>query len=99
MRRWLFSFLGNNNVLVGFHVSWILTALSLELPGCSVINLGTEKTMQLFCFKMGEVNSAYTKHIAGPLATSFDRRIPAVIFRGGLDIYLKAQYDLLAEEN
>ena len=32
MRRAILERLGNNNVLVGFHVVWTLTALSLPLP-------------------------------------------------------------------
>ena len=97
MRRGLLSYFGNNNVLVGFHVSWTLKALSLELPARRVIDLGTEEAFQLFCLKMTEGYPSWKKHIAESLATSFDRRNPAVLFRGALDLYQKAQYDPLAE--
>ena len=40
MRRAILERFGNNNVLVGFHVAWILTALSLPLPACRVVDLG-----------------------------------------------------------
>ena len=97
MRRGLLSYLGNNNVLIGVHVSWILRALSLALPASRVIDLGTDEAFQRLCLKMAEVHSSWNKHIAEPLATSLDRRIPAVLFRSGLDLYPKAQYDPLAE--
>ena len=86
-----------NNVLIGVYVSWILTGLSLGLPASRVIDLCTEETFQLLCLKMAKVHSVWTKHIAESLATSLDRRIPALLFRGGLDLYPKAQYDPLAE--
>ena len=97
MRRGLFSYLGNNHVLVGFKVSLTLTALSLALPASRVIDLGTEKACKLLCLKMTEWYSSWQKHIAKSIATSFDRRIPAVLFRYGLDLYQKVQYDPIAE--
>ena len=52
MRRAILERLGNSNVLVGFNVAWALTALSLPLPACRVVNLGAEEAYQLFCFKV-----------------------------------------------
>ena len=52
MRRAILERLGNNNVLVGFYVAWTLTAPSLPLPACRVVNLGAEEAYQLFCFKV-----------------------------------------------
>ena len=42
MRRAILERLGNNNMLVGFHVAWTLTALCLPLPACRVVNVGAE---------------------------------------------------------
>ena len=50
MRLAISERLENNNVLVGFHVAWTLTALSLPLPACSMVNLGAEEAYQLLCF-------------------------------------------------
>ena len=43
IRRAILERLGNNNVLVNFHVDWTLTALSLPLPACRVKDLGAEE--------------------------------------------------------
>ena len=91
------SYLGRNYVLVGFYLGWPLTALSLALPASRVIILGTEDAFQLLCVKLAEGNLAFKKYITEPLATSLDGRIPAVLFRGGFDLYSTAKYDPLAE--
>ena len=54
MRRAILERLGNNNMLVGFHVALTLSALSLPLPACCVVDLGAEEAYQLFCFKVSD---------------------------------------------
>ena len=54
MRQAILEHLGNNNVLVGFHVAWTLIALNLPLPACRVVDLGAEEAYQLFCFKVSD---------------------------------------------
>lgn len=51
MHRAILERLNNNNVLVGYHIAWTLTALSLQLSACRVVKIGAEKAYQLFCFK------------------------------------------------
>ena len=41
MRRHILEQIGNINYLVGFHLAWTLTALSLALPASRVLDLGT----------------------------------------------------------
>lgn len=43
MRRDILERFGNNNVLVTFQVAWTLTALSLSLIGCRVVDFGAEE--------------------------------------------------------
>ena len=40
---------------MSFHVAWTLTALSLPLPACRVVDLGAEEAYQLFCFKVTDL--------------------------------------------
>ena len=54
MRQAILERLGNNNVLVGFHVASTLTALCLPLSACRVVNLGAKEVYQLFCFNVSD---------------------------------------------
>ena len=78
MRRAILALLGNNNVLVGFHVAWTLTAFNLPLPACRVVDLGAEEAYQLFCFKVSSAFPVWRTLFVERLTKSLDRRIPAV---------------------
>ena len=77
MRRAILERLGNNNVLEGFHVAWTLTALSLPLPVCRLVDIGAEETYQLLCFKVSDAFPVW-KTLFVERLNSFDGRIPAV---------------------
>ena len=52
MRRAILGRLGTNNVLVGFHAGWMLTAIGLALPASRVVDLGTEEVFQDWCGRL-----------------------------------------------
>ena len=97
MHRAILERLGNNNVLVGFHVAWTLTALSLPLTACRVLDLGAEKAYQLFCFKVSDAFPGWKTLFVERLTNSLDRRIPEVFCGDGIELYTKGQHDLIAE--
>ena len=97
MRRAILEHLGNNNVLVGFHVAWTLTALSLLLPACRVVDLGAEEAYQLFCFKVSDAFPVWKTLFVERLTNSLDRRIPAVFCGDGIELYTKGQHDLIVK--
>ena len=55
MRRAILERLGNNNVLVGYHVAWNFTALSLLILACRVVDIDAKEAYQLFCFTGSDV--------------------------------------------
>ena len=97
MRRTFLQRLGNRNVLVDFHVAWTLTALSLPLPACRVVNLGAEEAYQLFCFKVSDAFPVWKTLCVERLTNSLDRRIPAVFCGDGIELYTKGQHGLIAK--
>ena len=97
MRRAILERLGNDNVLVGFHAAWTLTALSLPLPVCRVVDFGTEEAYQLFCFKVSDAFPVWKTLFVKCLTNSLDRRIIAVICGDGIELYSKGQHDFIAE--
>ena len=97
MRQAILKRLGDNYAIVGFHLGWTLTALNLSLPACRVIDLGAEEAYQLLCFKMASNFSVWKTLLFERLAHFFDRRIPAILYQGGIDLYPKGQHDLIKE--
>ena len=89
MRKFILEHLGNNNVLVGFHLAWTLTAIRLTIPASRAVDLWSEPVFQELCCRMAGDLPAWKDFIMERLATSFDRRIPAVLFRDGIDLYAK----------
>ena len=86
MRRLLLQHLAANNVLVGFHVGWTLAALELVLPATRVVDLGTEDIFQTWCRHMAAQLPGWRDALAERLVNSYDRRIPAVLFQGGIEL-------------
>ena len=89
MRRAILERLGDSNVLVGFHVAWTITALSLPLPACRVVDLGAEEAYQLFCLKVSDVLPKWKTLFVERLNNSLDQRIPAVFCDDGIELYTK----------
>ena len=86
MRREILERLGDNKVIVGFHVCWILTAVKLVLPASRVVNLGTEKCFQKFCRDLADGRPKWKVVLIEHLAVSYDPRWPAVVLREHLEL-------------
>ena len=99
MRKFILEYLGNNNVLVGFHFAWTLTALSLSVPASRAFDLGSKPVFQELCCRMAGDLPAWKDLIMERLTTSLDRRILAVLFRDGIDLYAKNLDDTIKEVN
>ena len=97
MRLLILEYLGSNNVLVGFHLGWTLTALDLVLPASRVIDIGTEEPFQRWCRSLAVRYNKFTDYLAADLANSYDRRIPAVLYREGIKFYSAGQDDPIGE--
>jgi hypothetical protein len=97
MRTALLSRLGRCNVVVGFHVSWTLTALELVLPGSRVIDLGTEECFQKFCRDLARPHPSWTDFLPEHLALAYDRRLPAALLKPPLELYSAGVDDPFAE--
>ena len=82
MRREILERLGTKNVLVGFHVGWILTAIELVLPASRVIDLGIEENFQRFSQDLAGKRPGWKDVLIEHLALSYDPPLPAVLSRG-----------------
>jgi len=82
LRRRILQLLGANNILVGFHLGWILTSIELQLPAHRVVELGEEPAFQHYVQAMSVKNGFTDDFFRGDQIPSFDRRWPAV-FSGG----------------
>lgn len=52
MRLCVLEHFDNNNVIVKFHAALTLTAVSLVLPACRVVDIAEEEAYQRLCLKM-----------------------------------------------
>ena len=84
-------------MLVGYHVAWTLTTLSLPLPACRVVNLGAVEAYQLFCFKISDSFPASKTLFVERLTNSLDHGILAVFCDDVIELYVNGQHDLVAE--
>jgi len=78
LRRRILQLLGANNILVGFHLGWILTSIELQLPAHRVVELGEEPAFQHYVQDMSVKNGFTDDFFRGDQIPSFDRRWPAV---------------------
>ena len=97
MRRAILERLGSNNVLLAINVAWTLTALSLPLFACRVVDFCAKEVYQLFCFKVPSAFPVWKTLFVKRLTNSLDRRILAVFFGDGIELYAKCQHDLIAK--
>ena len=97
MRRLLLHYLAANNVLVGFHVGWTLAALELVLPATRVVDLGTEDAFQVWCRHMAAQLPGWKETLVEHLVNSYDRRLPAVLFKDGIELRPTGTDDTLRE--
>ena len=97
MRHHLLRYLSDTNYRVGFHLGWTLTALSLALFASRVVDIGTEDFYQKLCIAMASRLFRWNQLINEQLINYLDRRIPAVLFRDGIDLYRKDSDDIYSE--
>ena len=97
MRREILERLGCNNIIVGFHIGWILTAVELMLPASRVVDLGTEESFQRFCRDLADARQEFKNVLIEHLAVSYDRRWPALLMREHIELYRIGEDDLYSE--
>ena len=97
MRREILRYLNTKNVLVGFHVGWILAAIQLVLPASRVVDLGLEENFQRFCRDLAGERPGWEDVLIEHLAISYDPRWPAVLLREHLELYQIGKDDMYSE--
>ena len=97
MRQDLLRYLIETNYVVRLHFGWTLTALSLALTASQVVDINTEEFNQKICIAMASRLPRWNQLINEQLLNSLDRRIPAVLFRDGIDLYRKDSDEIYSE--
>jgi hypothetical protein len=96
MRSSIIEYLGKNCMLVGFGISWILTALQLPLEASRVIDIGEEPAFQRWCKQLAGVSKTprLADHMARNLAIPYDSRWPAILQPEPLELALNGKPDI-----
>ena len=97
MRQHLLRYLSDTNYLVEFHLGWTLKALSFALPARRVVYIGTEDSYQTLCIALASRLPRWNQLINEQLINFVDRRISAVLFRDGIDLYRIDSHDIYSE--
>lgn len=77
-RRQILRFLSADNLLVGFHLQWLLVALKLPLASSRLIELRSEPAFTLLCRTLTADFHAYPEDRFLPQPMPCDRRWPSV---------------------
>ena len=85
MRRSLLAYLGRDNLLVGFNVTWTLTALQLAVDTMRVVDIGLEPAYQRWCCQMSQRYKHFVDMLVPNLCVPFDRHWPAILL-GDLEL-------------
>lgn len=93
MRRQILERL-DYNYLVGFYLTWTLTALSLALPASAIIDLGTDELYQKWCISMAFNLPHWNLLISEAIINYLDCQTFAVLFCKILDVYIKDSDDI-----
>ena len=97
LRRAVLERLGSINVVVGFHAGWMLTTIGLALPASRVVDLGTEELFQNWCCLLAMPRASWIGPLGEHLINLYDRRLPAVLARQGVELYAAGHDDPLLE--
>ena len=97
IRREIIDRLKTKNVIVEFHVGWILTAVELVLPASRVIDLGLEENFQQFCGDLAAERPGCKNVLVEHLALSYDPWWPTVLSREHLELYSCERDDMYSE--
>ena len=94
MRQILLRYLTDTNYFVGFHLEWTLTALSFSVTASQVVDIGAEDPYQKLSIAMASRLPRWIQLKNKGLINSFDRRIFAVLFCDGIDLYTQDSDDI-----
>ena len=96
MRSSILEYLGKNGILVGFGVSWVLTALQLALDATRVIEIGEEPAFQRWCRQLAVASKTpqLADHMTPNLKIPYDARWPAVLQPDPLDLAPEGRPDI-----
>jgi hypothetical protein len=96
IRSLLLQYMGTDNVLVGFHLNWLLTAVEIPVPATRDIDLGLEPAFQNYVKALdASAGGVYDGFFHLHQRVAFDRRWPAYLMKIGL--YVEGEDDLIHE--
>ena len=85
MQSSLLEYLGYDNVLVGFNISWILTALQRAVYTTSVLNIGLEPTHHRWSRQLTLKAKRFTDLLVPNLCDCYDFCWPAILYEDSLE--------------
>lgn len=63
LRLRVLRLMGSNNLLVGFYIAWVLTALQHPLPASRLVELKVETSYQLLCKQLALEGKTFTPEL------------------------------------
>ena len=96
MRSSVIEYLGRNCVLVGFGITWVLTALQLPIEASRVIDIGEEPSFQRWCRQLAADSKKpqLAEHMTPNLVVPYDSRWPAILQPEPLDLTPNGKADI-----
>ena len=97
MRCCSLEYLGCGNVLVGFNISWILTALQLTLDATWVVDIGLEPAYQRRCGQLAQRAKRYSDLLVPNIRVPYDSRLPAILYCNSMKLTIDGRHDIFRE--
>ena len=97
MRRSFLAYLGRDNLLVGFNLTWTLTALQLAVDATRVVDVGLEPAYQRWCCQLSQRYKRFVEMLVPNLCVFFDRHWPAILL-GDLELMPNGRDDIFRDK-
>ena len=99
MRSSILEYLGKNGILVGFNVTWVLTALQLALNASRVIDIGEEPAFQRWCRQLAAASKKpqLAECMTPNLKIAYDSRWPAILQAEPLELTTDGKLDIFKQ--
>ena len=89
----LLEYLRCSKVLVGFNISWILTALQLTVDATRVVDIGLEPSYQRWCGQLTQRARQYSDLLVQNLRVPYDSRWPAILYGYSMELSVNGRDD------